>query len=44
MVYETPLAGTLALGVLAGLIASVAGLGVVALGAIRARSQTKGGG
>ncbi len=44
MVYETPLAGTIALGVLAGLIASVAALGVVALGAIRARSRTTRGG
>ncbi len=44
MIYESPLAGTLALGVLAGLIASVAALGVVALGAIRARSRTTQGG
>ena len=44
MVYETPLAGTIALGVLAGLIASVAALGMVAIGAIRARSRTKRGG
>ena len=44
MVYETPLAGMLALGVLAGLIASVAALGVVALGALRARSRTTEGG
>ena len=41
MVYEGPLAGMLALGVLAGLITSVAALGIVALGAIRARSQTE---
>ena len=40
MVYEGPLAGMLALGVLAGLITSVAALGIVALGAIRARSRT----
>lgn len=39
MVYESPLAGMLALGVLSGLIASVAALGMVALGAIRARSR-----
>jgi hypothetical protein len=44
MVYETPLAGTIALGVLAGLIASVAALGVVALGAMRARSRNTRGG
>ena len=44
MAYETPLAGMLALGVLAGLIASVAALGVVALGALRARSRTTEGG
>ena len=44
MVYESPLAGTLALGVLAGLIASVAALGAVAIGAIRARSRTTQGG
>ena len=44
MAYETPLAGMLALGVLAGLIASVAALGVVALGALRARSRTAEGG
>ena len=44
MVYETPLAGTIALGVLAGLIASVAALGMVAIGAIRARSRTRRGG
>ena len=44
MVYETPLAGTIALGVLAGLIASVAALGMVALAAIRARSRTSEGG
>ena len=37
MVYETPLAGMLALGVRAGLITSVTALGIVALGAIRAR-------
>ena len=40
MVYEGPLAGMLALGVLAGLITSVAALGIVALGAIRASSRT----
>lgn len=44
LVYESPFAGVLALGVLAGLIASVAALGLVALGAIRARSQTERGG
>jgi hypothetical protein len=44
MVYEGPLAGMLALGVLAGLITSVAALGIVALGAIRARSRTPEGG
>lgn len=44
MVYETPLAGAIALGVLAGLIASVAALGMVAIGAIRARSRTTKGG
>ena len=44
MVYETPLAGTIALGVLAGLMASVAALGAVALGAMRARSRTTQGG
>ena len=40
LVYESPLTGVLALGVLAGLIASVAALAIVALGAIRARSRT----
>jgi hypothetical protein len=45
MVYESPLAGMLALGVLSGLIASVAALGVVAIGAMRARrSRTTQGG
>ena len=44
LVYETPLAGMLALGVLAGLIASVAALGAVAIGAIRAGSRTTQGG
>jgi hypothetical protein len=44
LVYESPFAGVLALGVLAGLIASVAALGLVALGAIRARSRTTKGG
>ncbi len=44
MVYEGPLAGMLALVVLACLIASVAALGIVALGAIRARSRTTRGG
>ncbi len=39
-VYESPLAGMLALGVLAGLILSVTALGMVALGAIRARSRS----
>jgi len=39
MVYGSPLAGMLALGVLACLITSVASLGIVALGAIRARSR-----
>ena len=40
MVYGGPLAGMLALGVLSGLIASVTALGIVALGAIRARSRS----
>ena len=44
MVYESPLTGVLALGVLAGLISSVAALGIVAIGAVRARSRTPGGG
>ena len=44
MIYGSPLAGTLALGVLAGLIVSVAALGAVAIGAIRARSRTTQGG
>jgi hypothetical protein len=44
MIYESPLAGMFALGVLAGLIASVAALGAVAIGAIRARSRTTEGG
>ncbi len=44
MVYESPLVGMLALGVLAGLIVSVAALAVVALGAIRAGSRAKRGG
>jgi hypothetical protein len=44
MIYESPLAGMFALGVLAGLIISVAALGAVALGAIRARSRTTQGG
>jgi len=44
MVYEGPLAGMLALVVLAGLITSVAALGIVALGAIRARSRSTEGG
>jgi hypothetical protein len=45
MVYESPLAGMLALGVLSGLMASVAALGVVAIGAMRARRPrtTQGG-
>ena len=44
MIYESPLAGMFALGVLAGLIACVAALGTVAIGAIRARSRTIQGG
>ena len=44
MIYESPLAGMFALGVLAGLIASVAALGAVAIGAIRARSRITQGG
>jgi len=44
MVYESPLVGMLALGVLAGLITSVTALGIVALGALRARSRTTRGG
>jgi hypothetical protein len=44
MIYESPLAGMFALGVLAGLIASVAALGAAAIGAIRARSRTTQGG
>lgn len=40
MVYESPLAGMLALGVLAGLISSVAALGIVALRAVRVRSRS----
>jgi len=44
LVYESPLAGVFALVVLAGLITSVAALGIVALGAVRARSRTKQGG
>ena len=44
MIYESPLAGMFALVVLAGLIASVAALGAVAIGAIRARSRTTQGG
>jgi len=44
MVYESPLAGMFALAVLSGLIASVAALGVVAIGAIRARPLTTQGG
>ena len=44
MVYGSPLAGMLALGVLAGLIISVAALAAVALGAVRAGSRTKRGG
>jgi uncharacterized membrane protein YhaH (DUF805 family) len=44
MVYENPLAGMLALGVLAGLITSVAALAIVALGAIRAGSGVREGG
>jgi len=44
MVYEGPLAGMLALGVLAGLIASVTALGIVAFGAVRARSRPMEGG
>ena len=44
LVYEGPLAGMLALGVLAGRISSVAALAVVALGAIRAGSRTTEGG
>lgn len=44
MVYEGPLAGMLALGVLAGLITSVAALAIVALGAIRAGSRAQEGG
>jgi hypothetical protein len=42
MVYESPVAGTLALVVLAGLITSVALLGTAAYGAIRARRTTEG--
>jgi hypothetical protein len=42
MVYESPVAGTLALVVLAGLITSVALLGTTAYGAIRARRTTEG--
>ena len=38
MVYESPVAGTLALIVLAGLITSVALLGIAAYGALRART------
>jgi hypothetical protein len=38
MVYESPVAGTLALIVLAGLITSVALLGITAYGALRARA------
>jgi hypothetical protein len=44
MIYESPLAGMFALVVLAGLIASVAALGAVAIEAIRARSRTTQGG
>jgi len=44
MVYESPLSGMLALGVLAGLITSVTALAIVALGAIRAGSRVKEGG
>lgn len=39
MVYENPVAGTLALVVLAGLITSVALLGITAYGTLRARSR-----
>ena len=40
MVYESPVAGTLALVVLAGLITSVALLGITALKALRMRART----
>lgn len=43
-VYESPLAGTLALAILAGLVGSVAALAIVALGAVRAGSRAKKGG
>lgn len=39
MVYGSPVAGALALVVLAGLIASVALLGITAIGALRARTR-----
>ena len=39
MVYESPVSGTLALVVLAGLMISVALLGITAFGALRARSK-----
>lgn len=42
--YGSTPAGLLALGILAGLIASVAALAAVALRTIRARSQSTGGG
>lgn len=42
MVYESPLAGMLALVVLAGLITSVALLGITAYGARRARTREGG--
>ncbi len=44
LVYGSPLAGMLALGVLAGLITSVAALAIVAIGAIRAGSRARKGG
>jgi hypothetical protein len=43
MVYESPVAGTLALVVLAGLITSVALLGITALRALRMRARTTEG-
>jgi hypothetical protein len=42
MVYESPVAGMLALVVLAGLIISVALLGITAYGALRVRSKEGG--
>jgi len=43
MVYESPVAGTLALVVLAGLITSVALLGITAYGTLRMRTRTTEG-